>query len=175
MEHIDAAFKNLQTIITERLEYKDTIVSEEDTRLKIIDRILIEVLGFPLSEIHTEEQAGSGFIDYKLTVNNLSRFVVEAKRDGRELGITTRSSGRAYKLNGAVFTSPNVKEGIEQAIRYCGQKNAELACVTNGNEWIVFRGSRLGDGQDTMEGMAFAFPSLDSIKEDFSLFYDLIS
>jgi hypothetical protein len=101
--------------------------------------------------------------------------VLEAKRDGRSLGIETRTAGHAFKLNGPVFNTSSVTEGIEQAIRYCGQKSAELACVTNGREWIVFRGSRLGDGRDTMEGLGFVFPSLDAVQSHFALFYDLLS
>ena len=68
-----------------------------------------------------------------------------------------------------------VQEGIEQAIRYCGQKNAELACVTNGHEWIVFRGSRLGDGRGTRSGVAFLFSSFADVQSRFALFYDLLS
>ncbi len=174
MEPIDIASEQLKSIMSEIVEYKDTIYSEEDTRLKVLNRVF-EALGWPLSEIFTEEQAGAGYIDYKLTVNGLARLVVEAKRDGRDLGLDNRTPGHAYKLSGPVFNSQSVKEGIAQGIRYCGQKNAELACVTNGSEWVVFRGSRLGDGRDTMEGMAFVFPSLDAVHSNFALFYDLLS
>lgn len=174
MEPIDVAASQLEILIREVAGYKETIHSEQDTRLKVVNRFL-EVLGWPLKEISTEESAGQGYVDYKLTVNGFARFVVEAKRDGRELGIESRTGGRAYKLNGPVFNTSSVKEGIGQAIRYCGQKNAELACVTNGHEWIVFRGSRLGDGRDTMEGMAFVFPSLEAVQSQFGFFYDLLS
>lgn len=175
MEPIDVAAEQLTLIIPQIQSYHHTIHSEEDTRLKVIDPMFIQVLGWPMSEIFTEEKSGPGFVDYKLTINGLARLVVEAKRDGRELGIESRGPGRAYKLNGPVFKTEAAKEGIDQGIRYCGHKNAELASVTNGREWIVFRGSRLGDGRDTMEGMAFVFPSLDAVKEHFALFYDLLS
>jgi len=39
----------------------------------------------------------------------------------------------------------------------------------------MFRGNRLGDGRDTMEGMAYVFGSLDGVEKDFQLFYDLLS
>jgi GTPase SAR1 family protein len=175
MEQIDAAAENLARLATSIGTYKATVRSEADTRLKVIDPILIEVLGWPMQEISTEEGAGSGFLDYKLSVNGYARFVLEAKKDGRELGLRTRAAGRAYRIDGPVFVAPAIKEGIEQAIRYCGQKNAELACVTNGHEWVVLRGSRLGDGRDTMSGAAFIFTSLDDVQSKFSLFYDLLS
>lgn len=174
MEPIDTAYKCLEQLSEEIENYATTISSEQDTRAKVIDRLLTEVLGWPLAEIHTEERAGTGYIDYKLTCDQFARVILEAKRDGRELGIKNSATGRAYKLNGPVFQSPNVREGIDQTIRYCGHKNAELACVTNGHEWIVFRGSRLGDGIDTLEGMAFVFPSLTTLKNNFVLFYNLL-
>lgn len=175
MEPIDSAAQQLGLIAAEIDKYKDTIHSEQDTRLKVVDRIITQVLGWPLSDILTEEKSGQGFSDYKLTIGGLARLIIEAKKDERELGLQDRTPGRAYKLNGPVFHSDSAREGIEQGIRYCGQKNAELACVTNGHEWIVFRGSRVGDGRDTMDGMAFVFPSLDSLNSHFSLFYDLLS
>lgn len=135
----------------------------------------MSVLGWPEKEIFTESFSGGDFIDYKLTVKGLSRLVVEAKRDSRELGTEYRQNGYFYRLNGAVFKTEAAKEGILQAIRYCGQKNAELACVTNGCEWIVFRGSRLGDGKDSLEGVAYVFNSLRGISEKFQLFYDLLA
>src|SRR5262249_1523570 len=94
---------------------------------------------------------------------------------GRSLGCESRQAGRSFKLSGGLFSSPAAKEGISQAIRYCGDKNAELACVTNGREWIVFRGSRLGDGTATRDGAAFVFPNLAGILDNFRLFYNLLS
>ncbi len=175
MEPIDAAAQCLDSLISEIASYDETIRSEADTRLKVIDRVLCEVLGWPLGQIFTEESSGDGYLDYKLNVDGRARLVVEAKRDGRDLGIGTRAAGRAFRLDGPVFFEAAVKQGIDQAIRYCGQKNAELACVTNGREWLVFRGSRVGDGRDTTEGMAFVFPSLDAVRSKFTLFYDLLS
>lgn len=152
-----------------------TLVTEADVRAKVIDPIFTKVLGWRDSEFLTENATSGGFVDYVFTVDGLSRLIVEAKRDGRDLGIESRDTGRGYILNGPTFRSEAVKEGIEQAIRYCGSKNAELACVTNGRQWVVFRGNRLGDGTDTMRGTAFVFSTLDSIADNFKLFYRLLS
>lgn len=175
METIDAAFSQFEGLIAQVKDYDATMVSEEDTRLKVIDRILTEVLGWPYSEISTEDYSLGSYIDYKLAIGGLARLIVEAKRDRSNLGVSDRACGKPYKLNGPVLQSPTVREGITQAVRYCGQKNAELACVTNGREWVIFRGSRLGDGHDTLDGMAFVFPDLSSIRTGFRMFYDLLS
>jgi GTPase SAR1 family protein len=175
MQPIDAAFIKYTSIVEEVSTYKDSIITEADTRLKVINRILIDVLGWPMGDILTEEKAGSGFLDYKLSINGMARLIVEAKKDGNTFEINGKSDGRAFKLNGPIFKSKYAKEGIEQAINYCGQKNSELACVTNGNEWILFRGSRLGDGRDTLDGVAFVFSTLESIVKNFKMFFELLS
>jgi hypothetical protein len=175
MQPIDAAYERFNEIVAESAGYLSSLTTEADTRLKIIDRILVDVLHWPYAELHTEEPVPSGFADYVCKVQDRSRLVVEAKRDGRSLGCEGRPAGGAFKLSGAVFKSEAAKEGIKQAIQYAGAKNAELACVTNGREWIIFRGTRLGDGIDTSDGMAFVFSSLVDIEAKFTLFYDLLS
>lgn len=144
-------------------------------REKVINPIFCGVLGWRASEFLAENATLSGFVDYVFTIDGLSRLIVEAKRDSRTLDIDSRDSGKGYILGGPAFRSEAAKEGIEQAIRYCGSKNAELACVTNGRQWIIFRGNRLGDGTDTMRGTAFAFSSLEGVSENFKLFYHLLS
>ncbi|WP_239329721.1 AAA family ATPase [Frankia sp. CiP3] len=174
VEPIDAAYERFLELKAQIASYADTIETEQDTRVKVIDRFFLDVLGWSFSELLTESPVTDGFIDYNFQVEGRSRLIVEAKKDGRSLGCEDVRSGKAYKLNGPVFRNKNCKEGIQQAIYYCGQKNAELACVTNGREWIIFRGNRLGDGQDTTSGMAFVFSSLNSVEEDFKLFYRLL-
>lgn len=175
MEPIDVAHEAFRSMADEVGEYIHSVQTEADTRLKIIDRILLEVLLWPYREVFAEPATPSGYLDYGLLVQGRTRLVVEAKRDGRSFGLESRNARRGYKLSGGAFREEAVKEGINQAIRYCGEKNAELACVTNGREWVVFRGNRLGDGLDTREGVAFVFANLPEIDDNFDLFYDLLS
>ena len=175
VEPVDAALERFRAIEPEVASYLESIETESDTRLKVIDRILVEVLHWPYESISTEPHVPGGYVDYVLLNNGLSRVVLEAKRDGRSLGTERRRPGAPHKLSSGVFVQEAVREGIDQAIRYCGERSAELACVTNGREWVVFRGSRLGDGHNTRDGMAFVFPSLKGVEEQFALFYDLLS
>lgn len=175
MEPIDVGierFRKLRPDIEASVDDDDT---EADSRLKVINRMLTEVLFWPISSIKTEVASPGGFADYTARVNDRVRLVVEAKRNRRALGTEGRSAGRAYKVSGGVFSTEAVKEGIGQAIQYCAEHSCELACVTNGREWIIFRGSRLGDGTPTREGLAFVFPNLASIEEQFSPFFPLLS
>jgi GTPase SAR1 family protein len=176
MEPIDAAFETFCKFVDQVVPtYWDTIRTEADVRMKLIDPIFTDVLGWPKGEIYLEDQAGSGRIDYRLTAGSLNRLIVEAKKEGRDLGVSEDYAGRSFKLNGSVFNTEAAKEGIDQAIYYCGHKGAELACVTNGHQWIVFRGNRGADGTDTRDGKACVFGSLAALKEKFKKFYDLLS
>lgn len=174
IDPIDSAFEKLKTIILEISTYSETVASESDTRLKIIDRILTDVLGWPISDISTSERAGSGFSDYVLKIGSNAKIILEAKKDSISFDLQNRHSGQAYKLNGPVF-STQAKDAIAQAIGYNAFKNAELACASNGHEWIIFRGNRLGDGLDTLEGKGFVFASLKDIVDNFRTFFDLVS
>lgn len=173
-DSIDFSFDAFQLILTELAAMPKDSWTESDTRIKTIDRILVEVLQWPHPDIATEETAGPGFTDYTLRIGLSARLVVEAKKDAVSFDLDQRTAGQAYKLNGPVFNK-DAKKAIDQAIVYCGFKNCELACVTNGNSWIIFRGSRLGDGTDTLDGKGIVFPSLDAIKSNFGLFYSLLS
>lgn len=175
MEPVDAAFKKLEIIIDDIEGYKSTIITEHDTRLKVIDKIFIDVLGWPLESLRTEPQAGVGFIDYQFLLGGKSKLIVEAKKGSINFDLSDKQAGKGYKLSGPVFSNKYLKAGIAQAIRYAGQKNTELACVTNGNEFVVFRASRLGDGLDSLDGMAYVFSGLEKIREEFSLFFELLA
>lgn len=175
MEPIDAASLKFEEFLkTITPEYWSTCITEADIRMKIIDPMLTNVLGWPQSNISLETHAGEGFIDYRLTIDGLNRLVVEAKRESRDLGVSADRNGHFYKLNGPVFDTPHVKQGLNQAVTYCGHTNAELACVTNGRQWIVLLGNRRGDGTSTLSGMGCAFGSLDGVKTHFKKFYDLL-
>ena len=130
MEPLDGAYEKFRVLHQEVARYINSVETEADTRLKIIDRILIEVLAWPRESISLEKATGDGFADYACTVTDRFRLIVEAKRDGRSLGCESRPPGSSFKLSGPAFKTGAATEGITQSIRYCGSKNAELACVS---------------------------------------------
>ncbi|MBK7738823.1 MAG: AAA family ATPase [Saprospiraceae bacterium] len=175
MELIDNAFKQLEKVIEEIKTYDNSIFSEQDSRIKIIDRILIEVLGYRFEDILTEARAGIGFLDYKIIIDNLPKLAIEAKKDGLDFNIDQSYSGRAFNLNGPVFKDKTVQEGLDQSIYYSAHNGIELSCLTNGRTWIVFRSNRLGDGKQVLDGKGFVFSTLESVQHEFKLFYELLS
>lgn len=173
-DFVDHAFAALEALLRDLPSFQQTLSTEADVRLKVIDTVLTTVLGWNKADIQTEERAGNGYLDYKLSIDGIARAVLEAKRANREFDLQTRGTG-AYKISGPVLVNADLQEGLRQAIEYSAYKGTELACVTNGNEWVVFRSNRIGDGTDTLEGKAFIFGSLQNIRDDFREFYDLLA
>jgi hypothetical protein len=148
-------------------------VSEADTRVKLIDRILKEVCLWPEGEVSREDHVESGYTDYQLRVRRSPLVVVEAKREGLSFVLPVRITRRAPKLGGALMTDPTVKDAIQQVRQYCDDQGIKFAVATNGYTWIVFRAIR--DDMPWREGRARVFPSMEYIKEHFVEFWNLLS
>jgi hypothetical protein len=66
-----AAFQGL------KLELQDSLIegtSEADTRLRVLDRILFEIMGWKHEAVTVEPPTQSGYIDYLLTVGEKKTF-----------------------------------------------------------------------------------------------------
>jgi len=176
MEPIDVAFEKFKSLAQKVKEssYWNSVISEEDVRMKIINPIFTDILGWPMQDILCESTAGKQYIDYCCKLKGLNRLIIEAKKTARDLGINEDHAARFFQLKGAVFHTEAAREGIDQAIRYCGLKSVDLACLTNGHQWAVFRG-RGNEGTDTLENLACVFGGLDAVTTKFKDFYELLS
>lgn len=172
MERIDAAKRAFDEIRDFARSNAEQIVSETDARFQLIDRLLVEVLGWRRDGVQTEPPTESGYIDYLLSSGGRSLFVVEAKRTGKSLVSTKLSDHRFYKVGGAALR--DAQDGLAQAARYCSSKSVPYAALTNGLTWIGFRAVRV-DGVEYSDGVAAVFPDLDAIDSRFAEFYDLFS
>ena len=148
-------------------------ISESDTRAKLIDHVLTEVLFWPEKEIIREEKTGRGFMDYCLRVHGRPYIVVEAKREGIPFAFPTGQDRKFMSLSGALLTDPNIRDAINQVRAYCDDQGIRYAVATNGYSWIVFRAIR--EDMPWRSGMARMFPSLDYIIKNFTAFWNLIS
>ncbi|MFN9670293.1 MAG: hypothetical protein ACK573_16015 [Pseudanabaena sp.] len=170
--NLDSAKEQFDSLYNELLQKEIPLETEQDARLHIIDRILIEVLGWDRQGIRTEPHTESGYIDYLLSAGSRNRLVVEAKRTSKLL-IDTRQPRMAwYKVGGAALQSAT--EGLEQAKRYCTDTAVLFSALTTGFEWIGFWAVRT-DGIPPKEGKAVVFPSFEAIQQNFATFYDLFS
>lgn len=149
-------------------------VSEADTRVKIIDRILTEVLQWPEDSISREDHVESGYIDYALRVQGRPYVAVEAKREGKAFVLPVASEKhRTLRIDGALTTDEEIRKAVEQVRSYCDDGGIRYAVATNGYCWIVFRAIR--EDKPWRKGLARVFPSIDYIVAHFTEFWNLLS
>lgn len=146
--------------------------SEADTRAKLIDRILVEVCGWPEYAIAREEHVHSGFIDYSLTIQERRYVAVEAKKEGVAFTFPETSS-RTLKLNGSLLTDKPVNAALMQVRTYCDDVGIRYAIATNGYAWILFRAIR--EDLPWREGHARIFPTFEYIENNFTDFWNTLS
>jgi hypothetical protein len=149
--------------------------SEADTRIKLIDRVLKDVLGWPEASISREDHVNSGFIDYCLTVNLVPTLAVEAKRQDASFSLAKKHAEDWYQLDGVLVQTKQIKDAIDQVRGYCDDHDPPIryAVATNGYTWIVFRAVR--DDIGWRKGRARVFASLEEVAENFTPFWNLLS
>ena len=147
--------------------------NESDTRLKILDRTLFEVLSWNHDAVFTEPATDSGFIDYLLTTGERRGvLVIEAKRYGLLTPATKSQEVMFVALSGPVV-KPLVP-GIRQALTYATENGVSVAAVTDGNTWLFFKASRT-DGKPPLEGKGVLFPHLNAVIGNFTRFFELLN
>ena len=147
--------------------------NEADTRLKVLDRILFEVLDWKHEAVFVEPYTASGYIDYLLTVGERrGALIIEAKRAGHLAPATKGEEVIPVSLNGTVVKP--LHSGIQQAMRYALEKGVAMAAVTDGNTWLFFKASRT-DGIPPMEGKGLLFPNLKSVISNYTTFVELLN
>lgn len=135
--------------------------NEAETRLKLINRVLFEVLEWTLYDVKVEnrvsEDGKTEFADYTISTG-FGSFLIEAKKLGRaKLEVTTR---RKEILSRRLVTG-ETGDAITQARDYCRKLGIPFAVVTNGDQWIIFPASRV-DGVTFEKSSAIIFDSLES-------------
>jgi GTPase SAR1 family protein len=150
-------------------------VNEAETRLKLIDKVLFDVLGWTHNDVQVEERVSEDgnttYADYVVRTASTA-FVLEAKKAG--VVFKTQAKDRRLKL-----TKTNIhgelEEAVLQARDYCRKLGVQFAVVTNGNQWVIFPANRT-DQVTFHNSYALVFNSLDSILlSDYSEFIDLLS
>lgn len=169
----------MKNAITELLEIGKKIdfenVNEAETRLKLIDKILFDVLGWTHNDVQVEERVSEDgqttYADYVVRTASTA-FIVEAKK----IGVVFKTSAKDRRLK---LTKSNVygdlEDAVSQARDYCRKLGIQFAVVTNGNQWVIFPANRT-DQVTFQNSYALVFNSLESILEsDYAEFSDLLS
>lgn len=141
--------------------------NEARTRIEVVNRVLA-ALGWPNKDIEPESPSGTGeFLDYELWAQDQPWMVVEAKRVGVTFDLSdagTRRSGSHLRTVASLNSQGGsaLRDTMKQAATYCNDKGIPLACVTNGFQWLFFRGLS-SKRRAWATGSALVFASADEV------------
>ncbi len=148
------------------------IQTEEEAKVKIINRIFNECLGWPYADFRLETHHGNGFSDYILVEGETPVLLIEAKRMGLiEVNTAEKDKIRYLKISGSSLKAS--MDGIEQAASYSLSNGIPITILTDGITWIIFKTFVPGESYKSKE--AVVFPSFDAVVADFSVFFDLLA
>jgi len=171
---VDIGHKALIPILERCRELNLANANEAETRLKIINEIIFNVLGWTKEDVCVEERVSedseTAYADYILRTISTG-VVIEAKRIGAAFSLPTKRT--RLKLGG-VLKEGEVGAAIVQARDYCRKKSIPFAVATNGESWIVFPAVRT-DQVPFEKSEAHIFRDLNDIKDRFVAFWELLS
>lgn len=135
----DEAFEALKLIASSGERDRN----EAETRHKIIDLVLHDILAWPRNRVAVEEYIKPGFADYVLKkANGEPIILVEAKKEGEYFTLPASAStteDSCYISLDKLLSNASIKDAIFQVRRYCVDIGCEYACITNGHEWVLFK------------------------------------
>lgn len=165
----------LSDLLTTYKKLKLSDANEAETRKKLIDVVIENVLGWTTDDISYEERVSEDgettYADYIIRTADVS-ILIEAKR----LGSTFYTVPEKKKVKLSTFSEDDLTgKAIKQAREYCRKKSIPFAAVTNGSQWIIFPAVRT-DSVSFSDSTALVFDSIERILgEESSHFRDLLS
>ncbi|MGR0319631.1 hypothetical protein [Agromyces sp. ZXT2-3] len=171
----DRAASSMDDLAVEIRQAVDDDVNEADTRLRIINHLLTDVLGWQDREVRAEEHTESGFIDYHVGQGG-AHFVLEAKRVGLSFELPAGTGAAVLSLPGLTRGTIGrpLRTALEQAARYAQERGIPVAVAFNGKQLVAFMASR-SDGIPPLEGKALVFGSPDAMVDEFLLLWNALS
>ncbi len=147
--------------------------NEAETRFQIIDRIIVECLGWPRESIRLEQAHERTYDDYEL---GEPRCVIwEAKRENRTFELPADPQGDIVKdLSSIMALDDEASEAIRQVQGYCSSRGVELAVATNGHQLIAFLATR-NDGTAPLEGRCLVIDGYEKLQEHFPRVWQMLS
>lgn len=161
-EHFDDFVNNYE-------KYKSINMSESDTRSKLIDTVLIDVLGWDEVDIKRESHVDSGYYDYKISIAGFS-LIIEAKRQFNDL-ILPNQSKRKCKLN-AIYTSN--KDVIDQIRHYLDDCGCDIGVITNGKQYVIAKFINT-NGIPWKQNNCIVYNGIEDIINNFVEFWNTLS
>ena len=171
----DQAKGKLQEALSQLQDLSLTPISESDTRSKIIDYILLRILGWEEKNIereHHQSETG-GYVDYILSTAR-PILLIEAKNANRVYELPGNKNKHCYLAGGVLTEDKNLKKDLHQAKSYAVDSGVGFGCLTNGHQFLFFRPGN-NDGIPWAQHEIIIFRSLQDVLENFDKFYEACS
>ena len=147
--------------------------NEAETRFQIIDRIIVECLGWPRESLRLEPAHNRTYCDYELGIPRCA--IWEAKRQNLTFDLPADPSGNFLKdLPSIRALDKEVSDAISQVQRYCSDRGVELAVATNGHQIIAFLATR-SDGTAPLKGRCFVINGYGQLQRYFPKVWQMLS
>jgi Cdc6-like AAA superfamily ATPase len=131
-----------EIILNLKSKYSKAKLSEADTRFKIIDTILLDILKWQKDPLMLEVIYKSVRADYVLYgKNSRPLLIIESKKNGSYFSLPSNinSTLNYQKITvEKLLTDRSLKSAIEQVKEYCEDLGCNFACVCNGHVWVFF-------------------------------------
>lgn len=152
-----------------------TGANEATTRLRAIDVLLFDVLGWDRTQAEAEKHyRREGYADYWLTTGHGVELIVEAKKHGVEFALTGRIYGDEAVGFGLLETEcHDAAQALRQALGYAVSAGARYVAISNGHQWLLCL--VYVEAQPIEERSVLVFESLDAIKRRFASFMQTFS
>ncbi|MGD9633396.1 MAG: hypothetical protein AB7I57_01440 [Pirellulales bacterium] len=171
----DECQQNLERLIE---YYQDNLdkLNESDTRLRIIDTLLFDCLGWKKQDVFTEEYQRTEHKEYTDYTFFAPRrmMILEAKRAGETFIIPAGKVAHTFTIKSLCQGNTALKAAIDQVSGYCQKRGVPIAAVCNGHQLVTFVANR-NDGVAPMDGKAFVFNSLQLMLKEFATFWEMLS
>lgn len=168
MNNIDKARQSFEKYKQSFKQYIAEDLNESDTRSKLIDNILINVLGWEEADIRREGHVDSGYFDYKISIPGI-HFIVEAKRQFIEFKLPAN-----HKMATTKSLQGGNKEVIKQIRDYTIDESIQYGIITNGTQFIFIKTINT-DNTDWKSNNCLIFNGIQDVENRFVEFYDNLS
>lgn len=169
MTTCDESKSKFEEFIKDYESLKSQDISESDTRSKLIDRMLINVLGWDENDIIREGHVDTGYYDYKVSIAGLT-FIVEAKRQFVEF---TFPDEKRKKCKLDTLYSEN-KAVIDQIKGYLDDCGCDIGIITNGKQYIIAKFINT-NGIPWKQNKCILYRDFREIEENFVEFWNTLS
>lgn len=166
---IDEATKGFRDFLNQYENLEKIQYSEADTRSKLIDSLLITVLGWDEKDIQREGYISkTGYFDYIVSIPGI-HFVIEAKKNTYNINLP--SHHKKVSIN-SIYN--NNREIIDQIRSYCLESSVQYGIITNGKQFVFLKAFNT-DGKPWKENNCLIFGDHSDIEKRFVEFFENFS